>query len=147
MKNIISTIGDDLIPVLPNTGNDLTYYVNKNNELCGKYMDGRTICYITNERRWFVYMILCADSTIYTGVTTNIGRRLGEHNIGKGAKYTKGRTPVKLLSSWYVHSKVDAYKLEYKIKKLSREQKLSVIKNGVEHDIFGIVTHKIFDEN
>jgi putative endonuclease len=75
-------------------------------------------------RPWFVYMLLCADLTLYTGVTTDPKRRLLEHNAGpKGAKYTRFRRPVTLV---YVEEKVSrsmALQREYELKKLSRAEK------------------------
>lgn len=76
--------------------------------------------------KWFVYIIECKDGTYYTGITTNIDRRVKEHNTSsKGAKYTKTRRPVKLLKTFEVESRSAALKLEYKIKQLPKDQKLS----------------------
>ena len=73
-------------------------------------------------------MIECSDRSIYTGVTTDIDRRLNEHNSGKGSKYTRRRTPVKLL--WLSHpmTKSESLQLEYRIKQWKREQKLQWIR-------------------
>lgn len=75
---------------------------------------------------WLVYILECSDKTLYTGTTNNLERRLKQHNDGKGAKYTKGRSPVKLLKTFDAESKSEALKLEYKIKQLSREDKLKL---------------------
>ncbi len=75
---------------------------------------------------WFVYILLCADDTLYTGITNNLERRIEQHNEGKGAKYTRGRGPVTLVRSFECASKSEALKLEYKIKQLPREEKLKV---------------------
>jgi putative endonuclease len=73
---------------------------------------------------YFVYILACADSTFYTGITSDITRRLEEHNHSdKGAKYTKNRRPVTLVYSESCPDKSEALKREIKIKKLSRIQK------------------------
>ncbi len=76
---------------------------------------------------WFVYIVRCSDDTLYTGATNNVARRIEKHNRGKGARYTKKRRPVTLLKSWEFPSKSDAMKEEYRIKQLSRDEKLKLI--------------------
>lgn len=78
---------------------------------------------------YYVYILTCHDGTLYTGYTSNLVRRLQEHNQGKGAKYTKYRTPVYLAYHEIYLSKSKALKREYQIKQLSRIQKLELIKN------------------
>lgn len=73
---------------------------------------------------WHVYLLMCSDNTIYTGITNNLERRIDQHNKGKGAKYTRGRGPVVLIKSFVLPNKGEALKLEYKIKQMSREEKL-----------------------
>lgn len=80
---------------------------------------------------WFVYILICSDETLYTGITNDLQARLEKHNSGKGAKYTRGRTPVKLLKSFEVESKSEALKLEYKIKQLSKEEKLKLSNDSI----------------
>jgi putative endonuclease len=75
---------------------------------------------------WFVYIVQCSDNTLYTGISNNLERRLKQHNSGKGAKYTRGRTPVTLLKFFECETKSAALKLEYKIKEMSREEKLNL---------------------
>lgn len=79
---------------------------------------------------WYVYILECNDSkkSLYTGITNNLDKRITAHNAGKGAKYTKGRTPVKLVRSFICTSKSEALKLEYQIKKLSRDEKLNYLR-------------------
>ena len=78
---------------------------------------------------WHVYIVKCRDKTFYTGVTTDLKRRVEEHNISiLGAKYTKGRRPVKLVYSITKKDKSEALKEEYRIKKLSRIEKINIIK-------------------
>jgi putative endonuclease len=76
---------------------------------------------------WHVYIIECSDETLYTGITTDVERRLDEHNTSlKGAKYTKGRGPVKLIYSCKIGDRAAASKEEYRIKQLSRNEKIEL---------------------
>ena len=83
----------------------------------------------TKTEKWFVYMLQCADGSIYTGSTNDIEARVQKHNSGKGAKYTRARLPVKLKAFWQYKNKSDAMKAEYKFKQLTRKKKLIVIAN------------------
>jgi len=77
---------------------------------------------------YFLYILRCSDDTLYTGITTDIERRLKEHNLGtKGAKYTRSRRPVKLVYKEKLEDKSSALKREYEIKKMSRKKKLLLI--------------------
>lgn len=78
-------------------------------------------------KKWFVYILKCSDGTLYTGITTDVNRRLNEHNSGKGAKYTKTRLPVMLLLVSEASTRSEASKEEYRIKQLTREQKLRMV--------------------
>jgi putative endonuclease len=79
---------------------------------------------------WSVYILKCADTSLYTGVTTDTKRRAKEHNSGKlGAKYTRARRPVELLYTEACEDRSDACKREAAIKKLTRQQKLTLIKD------------------
>lgn len=73
---------------------------------------------------WIVYLLQCSDDTLYCGITNNLERRIKQHNSGTGAKYTRGRGPVLLLKSFVRPTKSQALQLEYKIKQLSRQEKL-----------------------
>ena len=75
------------------------------------------------EKCWVLYIVQCTDGTYYTGISDDITHRLSEHNAGKGAKYTRGRGPVKLVYCKSVGSKSEALKEEYRTKQLSRKQK------------------------
>jgi putative endonuclease len=79
---------------------------------------------------WFCYILECSDGTLYTGITNDLEMRIKTHNLGKGAKYTKTRLPVKLKWSKIVENRSEASKLEYKIKKLNRSQKLILFSKG-----------------
>jgi len=77
---------------------------------------------------YYVYMVECADGTLYTGIAKDLQRRIEEHNHShKGAKYTKTRRPVALVYTEECEDRSTASKREYAIKKLSREQKLALL--------------------
>ena len=79
----------------------------------------------------FVYILICVDKTLYTGYTTDIDKRVAMHNKGKGAKYTRGRLPVKLLWFDSFASKSEAMKKEYAIKQLSKDGKHAITRGEV----------------
>jgi putative endonuclease len=76
---------------------------------------------------WYVYILECSDGTLYTGITTDLDKRLKTHNNGKGAKYTKARLPVVLKASFESEDRSTASKEEYRIKQLTRKEKLELI--------------------
>ncbi|CAJ1184056.1 hypothetical protein CPR19088_GLDEOEPO_01738 [Companilactobacillus paralimentarius] len=80
-------------------------------------------------KKYYVYMLLCHDRTFYTGTSNNVEKRVATHNAGKGAKYTKIRRPVKLMYSEELANKSEALKREIAIKKLSRQQKVTLLKS------------------
>ena len=80
---------------------------------------------------YYVYLLRCADGTLYTGFTNDLARRLAAHNAGKGAKYTRGRRPVELVYWESFSNKSSALRREYAIKQLSRRQKLTLIQSSV----------------
>ncbi len=76
----------------------------------------------------YTYILLCADNTLYTGITTDLDRRISEHNISPlGAKYTRSRRPVQLVRSESFENKSQAAAEEYRLKKLTKLQKLALI--------------------
>ena len=75
----------------------------------------------------YTYMLRCRDGTLYTGWTTNLEKRVQAHNDGKGAKYTKSRTPVTLVYYEAFETKQEALRRESAIKKMSRSDKLKLI--------------------
>ena len=78
--------------------------------------------------KWFLYVVQCRDKSFYTGITTDIRRRLHEHNFtAKGAKYTKSRRPVKLVYKVNLKDRSAASKAEAKFKKLNRKEKERLI--------------------
>ena len=68
------------------------------------------------KRQWVVYLIQCSDDSLYCGITNNLKNRLAAHNLGRGAKYTRSRRPVKLVGTSSKMTKSDALKLEYRVK-------------------------------
>ncbi|MES9993137.1 MAG: GIY-YIG nuclease family protein [Candidatus Thiodiazotropha sp.] len=76
---------------------------------------------------WYVYMVRCADRTLYTGIAKDLAKRVEQHNNGSGAKYTRGRAPVELVFAESTDSHGEALRREYEIKRMSREQKLRII--------------------
>ena len=78
-------------------------------------------------RKHYIYILRCADDTLYTGWTTDVKKRVVTHNSGKGAKYTRARLPVELVYTEEYDDKVEAQKREYAIKQLTREEKEDII--------------------
>lgn len=75
----------------------------------------------------YVYIVECSDGTFYTGWTNDLDRRIMMHSNGSGAKYTRGRGPVKLIYHEVFDNKNDAMKREYKIKRMTRKEKMKLI--------------------
>lgn len=84
--------------------------------------------------KYFVYILKCADESLYTGIATDIQRRLDEHNNSdKGAKYTRARRPVNLLYSEEFPNRSEAQKREYFLKQLTKSQKIDLINLDKNH--------------
>ena len=81
------------------------------------------------DKKHFTYILRCSDDSLYTGYTTNLAKRLQTHNAGKGAKYTKARLPVEMVYNEEYVTKEEAMRREAAIKKLTRKQKIELIKN------------------
>ena len=77
--------------------------------------------------RWKLYILRCADGTLYTGITTDVEKRLEAHRNGKGAKYTRGRSPLELVYREDCGDHSAALKRELTVKALPREEKLKLI--------------------
>lgn len=75
----------------------------------------------------YVYIVECSDGTFYTGWTNNLEKRIEMHSNGTGAKYTRGRGPVKLVYNEQFEDKRDAMKREYEIKQMTRQEKILLI--------------------
>jgi putative endonuclease len=77
---------------------------------------------------YYLYILKCADETLYIGITTDLERRIEEHNSSSiGAKYTRGRRPVKLVYSQEFENRSEATREESRLKKLSRKEKITLI--------------------
>ena len=81
--------------------------------------------------KWFLYIVKCRDDSLYTGITTDITRRIKEHNLGIGAKSLRGKLPVELVYSEIYNSQNEARKREEAIKSWKREYKLKLIKGDL----------------
>jgi len=79
---------------------------------------------------WVVYILLCSDNSLYTGITNNLSARVKSHNNGTGARFTRGRTPVVLVYHEKSHDHSSALKREIQIKKLKKSQKQALINNS-----------------
>lgn len=86
-----------------------------------------------SEKNWVVYLVMCADQSMYCGITKDLEKRLKNHNRGKGAKYTRARTPVTLLGTSIKMTRSEALKLEYRVKKTIPAKKLARLENSNAH--------------
>jgi len=83
----------------------------------------------------YFYVLTCSDGSLYGGYTNDLDRRIEQHNEGKGAKYTRGRGPVKLTYYQVFASKGEALRAEYQFKKLTRKKKLEYLMKEGESDV------------
>ena len=81
------------------------------------------------ESKWYLYILRCGDNTLYTGITTDVAKRLEAHRSGKGAKYTRGRIPLELVYQEECENHSQALKREWEIKALTRMQKEKLIES------------------
>lgn len=79
---------------------------------------------------WFLYIIRTAKQSLYTGITTDVVRRLHQHQNGSGAKYLKGHKDLRIVYQLHVGDKATALKLEYHIKQLSKQKKEQLVVNS-----------------
>jgi putative endonuclease len=82
--------------------------------------------------KWSVYILKCKDKTLYTGITTDLERRFKEHQSGAGANYTRAHKPLKIVHFEKLKSRSSALKREARIKRMTRAEKLALIKSGRE---------------
>jgi predicted GIY-YIG superfamily endonuclease len=80
-------------------------------------------------KKWHVYMVRCADGSLYTGVATDVERRVAQHNAGRGARYTRGRGPVTVVYQETVKDRPAALRREHAIKQLRLPEKCTLIDN------------------
>lgn len=95
--------------------------------LRGLYMNAgnATSAFTMSDTKWHVYLLRCADETLYCGITTDMNRRLRQHNEGSASKYTRARLPVELAACVPVADKSSALKLELAVKKRPRGDKMA----------------------
>lgn len=79
---------------------------------------------------YYLYILRCGDGTFYTGITTDVDRRLALHQRGKGAKYTRGRGPLTVVYREECGGRPEALRRELAVKALTREEKLALIEGG-----------------
>jgi predicted GIY-YIG superfamily endonuclease len=84
----------------------------------------------TTNKAWFLYLVQCADGSLYTGITNNVSRRCKQHNAGTASRYTRSRLPVELIYQELHSSRSVALKRELAIKSMSRQEKESLIRSG-----------------
>lgn len=78
---------------------------------------------------WFLYLLECRDGTLYAGVARDVERRVEAHNAGRGARYTRGRLPVRVLAATPPLDKSSAHRLEHWLKQQPRDEKLAAIRS------------------
>lgn len=94
-------------------------------------------------RPWYVYLLRCADGSLYCGVTTDIQRRVEEHNAGTGAKYTRSRRPVTLAAHAAFPGRAAALKAEYAVKRQPAKRKIAYLAALTgQCQLSGNVTHQ-----
>ena len=79
---------------------------------------------------WYLYMVRCRDGSLYTGIATDVENRLADHRANKGAKYLRGRGPLKLVFKKRIGEKGRALKIEQQVKNLPRHKKEAIVKTG-----------------
>lgn len=89
---------------------------------------------VTSTSTWFLYMLRCKDHSVYTGITTDIERRIQEHETGngKGARSLRGRAPLQLVFSYQLKNRSDALKAEYHVKQLPKVKKEQLISGELD---------------
>lgn len=89
------------------------------------------------EKPWYLYILRCADGTLYTGITVDVQKRLAAHRAGKGAKYTRGRCPLELVYQEKCADHSAALRRELEIKAMTRAEKDKLLEG--EHDASGAI--------
>jgi len=79
------------------------------------------------DKPWYVYVLRCGDGSLYCGITSDLGRRLEQHQTGAGARYTRGRGPIEMVVSWEYPTRSAALKEEWVFKRLSRVKKEALL--------------------
>lgn len=92
-------------------------------------MEGCFFCYST--LMWYVYILLCADNSLYTGITNDIDKRLADHKAGIGGAYTRSHKPLKMVYTEQVSSRSDALRREFEIKSWPRAKKIHSLRLSI----------------
>jgi putative endonuclease len=96
---------------------------------------------IKEEKQWVVYILECQDNSLYTGITNDIEKRMKVHTMGKGSKYVASKKFKRLLHTIKAVDKIDAAKMEYKIKQLERNNKITFFINHPDRN-FSVVNNQ-----
>ena len=80
-----------------------------------------------SDQSWFVYVVRCADGSLYTGIALDVAARIEKHNAGKGARYTRGRGPVEVLATSKPMEHGDALRFEAKVKRAKGGRKVALV--------------------
>ena len=83
------------------------------------------------DKTWQVYLLACADNSLYCGVTKNLNARVRQHNLGRASKYTRSRRPVACVAKSPLMTKQRAFQLEYETKRLDRRRKIAHVTRGI----------------
>jgi len=94
---------------------------------------------MASTKKWVLYVLRCKDNSLYCGITNDLTRRIGQHNAGKGARYTKGRGPVVLIKSWPAASLSAALKAERAFKTLSKDAKEKKARSRARKDAVSLL--------
>src|SRR4051812_37646353 len=89
-------------------------------------------------KRWFAYFVRCADGSLYAGATNDVAARVAKHNSGRGARYTRSRLPVALVWAKRVADRSRALSLEASLKRLTRTQKLALVRQSRQKARVGV---------
>lgn len=89
---------------------------------------------MADEHTWVVYLVRCSDMSLYCGITTDLERRLGEHNSGKGARYTRSRKPVTLVASASFPDRSIASRIEHRVKQQPSGRKVDFLAQCADAD-------------
>jgi predicted GNAT superfamily acetyltransferase/predicted GIY-YIG superfamily endonuclease len=93
---------------------------------------GRCCYVLMSDTPWFLYVLVCNDDSLYTGVTTDMKRRLRQHNAGHGAAYTAARRPVRMVAAWRFPNRSQALQAEVGFKRFSRAKKLQFLRQSLD---------------
>jgi predicted GIY-YIG superfamily endonuclease len=88
-----------------------------------------------SKHQWFVYLLRCADDSLYTGITIDVERRCEQHEAGTASRYTRARRPTRLVYLETTASRTTALKREWAIKALSRREKMTLIRSGAAGNV------------